>query len=98
MMLMFPCNCTGGKPTPAKFYDPLSEFGPHLIVVHQHLETAFQITSDFPGIPVVLHRHGRFERNSAYKRWKYTRKMNRLAGIVWVAKMPAITSAKTSLA
>ncbi|WP_208986459.1 MULTISPECIES: glycosyltransferase family 4 protein [unclassified Pseudovibrio] len=76
----------GRKPTPAKFYDPLSEFGPQLIVVHQHLETAFQIITDFPGTPVILHRHGRFERNSAFKRWKYTRKMNRLAGIIWVGE------------
>ncbi|GHB46233.1 hypothetical protein GCM10007094_39430 [Pseudovibrio japonicus] len=83
---VLPVTAPGGKPSPAKFYDPLSEFGPHLIVVHQHLETAFQIINDFPGTPVVLHRHGRFERNSAYKRWKYTRKMNRLAGIIWVGE------------
>lgn len=76
----------GKKPTPAKFYDPLSEFGPQLIVVHQHLETAFQIINDFPGTPVILHRHGRFERNSGFKRWKYTRKMNRLGGIIWVGE------------
>ncbi|WP_208990879.1 glycosyltransferase family 4 protein [Pseudovibrio sp. Tun.PSC04-5.I4] len=76
----------GKRPHPANFYDPLSAFGPQLIVVHQHLETAVQVTADFPGVPVILHRHGRFERNSAFKRWKYTRKMNRLGGIIWVGE------------
>lgn len=74
----------GKRPQVVHFFNHLSDFSPQLIVVHQHVDTAAQIAADFPDIPVVLHRHGRFVRSGTFKKWQYTRKFNRLAGVIWV--------------